>query len=128
MVMQYTPFLKKTASAFSIDAASMNFTNLAALYDSVTVDKYLGESLPSGYSSDDFNNMQHLYNWYSLFTRTGNLSKAYSSRPLNRIFELFDGRVKQPEGSSLRWSTISVDEPHIVSLMNELNISSALCT
>lgn len=57
MVLTYTPFLKKIANTFKIDPASMNFTNLASLYDTVRVDRYLGRKLPVGFSSDDLENM-----------------------------------------------------------------------
>ena len=57
MVLTYTPFLKKAATAFGMDPLSMNFTKLAALYDTVNVDKYLGKSLPSGFKDEDFANL-----------------------------------------------------------------------
>lgn len=127
MVLTYTPFLRKAATVFGVDPASMNFTKLAALFDTVNVDKYLGKKLPSGFSEDDFNNMQHLYNWYAHFIRSFNLSRAFSSWELEKVLELFDNRIKKPDGVALRWTTISIDEPHLVSLQNDLNISSAQC-
>lgn len=57
MVLTYTPFLKKAATAFGMDSSSMNFTKLAALYDSLNVDKYLGKSLPSGFKEEDWANL-----------------------------------------------------------------------
>lgn len=47
MVLTYTPFLKRMASAFSIDTATMNFAKLTALFDTIIVDKYLGKAVPS---------------------------------------------------------------------------------
>jgi hypothetical protein len=57
MILTYTPFLKKIANTFKIDPASMNFTKLASLYDTVRVDKYLGRKLPADFSSADLENM-----------------------------------------------------------------------
>jgi hypothetical protein len=57
MVLTYTPFLKKTANIFGLDSNSMNFTKLAALYDTLNVNKYLGISLPSAFKQEDFDNI-----------------------------------------------------------------------
>jgi|688.fasta_scaffold2738600_1 hypothetical protein len=57
MVLTYTPFLKKAATAFGMDPLSMNFTKLAALYDTVNVNKYLGKGLPNGFKDEDFANL-----------------------------------------------------------------------
>jgi hypothetical protein len=57
MVLTYTPFLKKAATVFGIEASSMNFTKLAALYDTLNVDKYLGKSIPSGLKEEDWANL-----------------------------------------------------------------------
>lgn len=127
MVLTYTPFLRKAATAFGLDSNSMNFTKVAALYDTVNVNRYLGKPLPSGFTQDDFNNLQHLYNWYTHFTRSFSLSKAYNTRKINKVMGTFDERVKNITGYSLKWSTISVDSLDIVALQNDLNISSALC-
>ena len=53
MILTYTPFLKKMATIFKIDTSAMNFTKLAALYDTIAVDRYLGRSLPSEFTSVD---------------------------------------------------------------------------
>lgn len=127
MVLTYTPFLRKVANIFGLDSNSMNFTKLSALYDTVNVDRYLGKALPSGFSQDDFNNLQHLYNWYTHFTRSFNLSKALNTKKIEKILGTFDNRVKNIAGVALKWSTISVDLLDIVALQNDLNISSALC-
>lgn len=42
MILTYTPFLKKMGNIFKIDSASMNFTKLASLFDTVRVDMYMG--------------------------------------------------------------------------------------
>lgn len=57
MILTYTPFLKKAATAFGIEPSSMNFTKLAALYDTLNVDKYLGKSLPSSFKEEDWANL-----------------------------------------------------------------------
>jgi len=54
MVLTYNPFLKKMANMFKIDLASMNFTKLASLYDTLQVDRYLGRKLPADFSQADF--------------------------------------------------------------------------
>jgi hypothetical protein len=127
MVLTYTPFLRKTANAFGLDANSMNFTKVAALFDTINVDRYLGKSLPSGFTKDDLSNLEHLFNWYTRFTRSFNLSKALNSRKLSKTLEIFDNRVKSPSGVSLKWTTLSVDSLDIAALQNDLNISSAQC-
>jgi hypothetical protein len=60
MVLTYTPFLKKIANSFKIDPLSMNFTKLAALYDTIAVDRYLGRPLPTELTPADLTNLQHL--------------------------------------------------------------------
>jgi hypothetical protein len=109
MVLTYTPFLKRMATAFSIDTASMNLTKLAALFDTINVDKYLGKTLPSQISQEDFKNGMHLYYWYQQFTRSFNLSKAYSTRPIRKVLESFDNRVKSIAAAGVKWSTIVLD-------------------
>lgn len=126
MVLTYTPFLRKMATAFAIDISTMNFTKLAALFDTINVDKYLGKPLPSQIIQDDYKNGMHLYYWYHQFTKSFNLSKAYATRPLRRIMESFDGRTKNI-ATGIKWSTIVLDEAHIISLRNGLNFTSALC-
>lgn len=126
MVLTYTPFFKKMATVFG-DTNLSNFTRLAALYDTVTVDRFLGRSLPSNFNAEDLKNMEHLYHWYTHFTRSFNLSKAYNSFKASKIIEYFDARVKNPNGVSLKWTTLSVDDVDIVALQNDLNISSASC-
>jgi hypothetical protein len=127
MVLTYTPFLKRMATAFSIDAATMNFTKLSALFDTINVDKYLGKPLPSQITQDDYKNGMHLYFWYHQFTKSFNLSKAFATRPIRKVMESFDNRVKNIAGAGVKWSTIVLDEAHIVSLRNGLNFSSAQC-
>ena len=126
MVLTYTPFLKKMATAFSMDTATMNLTKLAALFDTINVDKYLGKSLPSQITQDDYKNGMHLYYWYHQFTKSFNLSKAYATRPIRKVMESFDGRVKNLSGGT-KWSTVVLDEAHIIALRNGLNFTSALC-
>lgn len=127
MVLTYTPFLKKTATAFGMDPATMNFTKMAALYNTLNADKYLGKSLPPTFKEEDFANLEHLASWYSHFTRSFNLSRAYSTHTLSKILQNFDNRIKSPEGGGLKWSTLSLDAGDLVALQNNLNISSALC-
>lgn len=57
MVLTYTPFLKKIATTFGIGPSTMSFTQLTALYDTLSVDKYLGKSLPSGLKEEEWANL-----------------------------------------------------------------------
>jgi len=56
-----------------------------------------------------------------------NLSRAYSTAKLNSITDLFDARIKSPEGNGLKWSTLSLEKVDIVAAHTDLNISSAKC-
>jgi hypothetical protein len=126
MQVTYGPLLKRMSTLFASGAA-LNFTKLAAIADTLTVDRYLGRPLPSGLSSDDLANVDHLSSWFWLFTRSFSLSKAYTTYPFTHVLEVFDNRIKSPDAGGLRWTTLSVDSPHIVSALNQLNISSARC-
>jgi hypothetical protein len=46
MNITYYPFLKKLSSVFNIPINSMNFSRVSSLYDTLTVDKYLGRPMP----------------------------------------------------------------------------------
>ena len=65
--------------------------------------------------------------WYNHFTKSFNLSRAYSTHKLAKVFSYFDNRVKSPEEMALKWSTLSVDGIDLIALQNDLNISSAQC-
>lgn len=126
MVLTYTPFLKKMASTFGIEASSMNFTKLSALYDTVRSDKFLGRKLPASFTQEDLNNLEHLYNWHKHFTYTFDLAKAYNTYKFNEVLSVFDSKVKNPNSLG-KWVTISANEIDIIAAQNGLKISSAAC-
>lgn len=126
MVLTYTPFLKKMAATFKIDPVSMNFTKLASLYDTIRVDRYLGRKLPAEFTQEDLENIEHLYYWHHHFIKTFDLSKAFSTFTFNQVMTNFDAKIKSP-ASKNKWITISTFEGDLISVMNNLNISSANC-
>lgn len=50
MMITYLPFLKRIALIFNLPLSSMNFTKLASLYDTLTVDKSLGRPMPTTFA------------------------------------------------------------------------------
>ena len=84
MNITYTPFIKKTIQVFNLSANS-TFQTLSSLFSTLLVDKYMGKPLPSGYSEDDVNNLQHIYNWLSNLKYSGNVSKLVNSRKYEKI-------------------------------------------
>lgn len=126
MILTYTPFLKKMATTFKIDPASMNFTKLHSLYDTIRVDLNLGRSLPSDFTEEDLGSIEHLYNWYNHFTRSFDLAKAFSTFSFNQAISRFAEKVKNLSSTS-KWVTVSTFEGDLVSIHNNLNISSADC-
>ena len=126
MVLTYAPFLKKMASIFKIDPNAMNFTKLCSLYDTIRVDIYLGRPLPSEFTKEDQANIEHLYYWYQHFTHSFDLSRAFATFALNQVVGSFNKKVKN-ESADSKWTTISTFEGDLISVMNNLNISSASC-
>ena len=64
MTVTYQPFLKKLSSVFNISATDLTFSRLTFIYDTLTVDKFLGRPIPDSISNDDYLNLQHLHEWY----------------------------------------------------------------
>jgi hypothetical protein len=93
MVLTYTPFLRRIGQTFGIDPAAMNFSKISSLYDTLTVDKYLGRNMPDNFTDNDYLNMRHLHYWLNYFKISFNLSKAINTGKLNRILEDFEGRI-----------------------------------
>lgn len=85
MVLTYTPFLRRVGQTFGIEPSAMNFSKISSLYDTLTVDKYLGRPMPKNFTEDDYLNMRHLHYWLNYFKISFNLSKAINSGKLNRI-------------------------------------------
>ena len=126
MLLTYTPFLKQVATTFGIEPSSMNFSRLAALYDTVRTDRYLGRALPASLKETDLTNMEHLYHWYGHFSRVNELGKAYNTYKFNQIISAFDNKIKSPS-SQAKWLTISVQEVDLWVAQNALGIASAGC-
>lgn len=92
--LTYLPFLRKIGQIFNIAEASMNFSKISSLYDTLTVDKYLGRPMPTGFTDDDYLNMRHLHEWFNYFKINFNLSKVINTGKLKRVISDFDGRIK----------------------------------
>jgi len=71
-------------------------------------------------------NIEHLYYWHHHFIKIFNLSKAFSTFTFNQVMSHFDEKVKTPSSKN-KWVTISTFEGDLISVMNNLNISSANC-
>lgn len=81
--MTYYPFMKRMASIFNFTV--LNFTYMLNLYDTLLVDKYLGRPMPDTFTDEDYENIQHLTYWYSHFTLSFNLSKAFNTLIMKRV-------------------------------------------
>lgn len=127
MVQYYTPFLKKMANMFNIQPASMNFSKISSLYDTLTVDKYLGRPLPADLTDDDYLNMRHLHYWLNYFKINFNLSKAINTGKLTRVLQDFDGRIANLTTQVLKWTFLSAHDTDISGMLLDLNVSSAQC-
>ena len=46
MYITYLPFMKKLGNIFNISSDSMNFSKVADIYDTLTVDRFLGRPFP----------------------------------------------------------------------------------
>ena len=61
MNLTYYPYLKKMADIFNIPLNEMDFQKNSYIYDTLTVDRYLGRPLPSNFYDADLANMKHLH-------------------------------------------------------------------
>jgi hypothetical protein len=126
MTMTYTPFLRRMGQTFGIDTAAMNFSKISSLYDTLTVDKYLGRPMPKDFKDDDYLNMRHLHYWFNYFKISFNLSKAINTGKLNRVLEDFDGRINN-SNQTLKWTFLSAHDTDITGMLLDLNVSSDQC-
>lgn len=128
MNLTYYPFLKKMGGVFNITPSQMNFSKISSLYDTLTVDKYLGRPMPKeNFTEDDYLNMRHLHYWYNFFKVSFNLSKAINTGKIVKIITDFDDRIKNVKNKTLKWTFISAHDTEATTLMSDLNISSAQC-
>lgn len=116
MLLTYKPFLDQVADTFNItdkDNFSSNFSGISRLFDTLSVDKYLGRPLPPKFSDDDFKNMQHIMYWRILFEYSLNVSTVSNSRKLQKVIDVFDGRTKNIDGYPLKWTFLSAHDTHV---------------
>jgi hypothetical protein len=126
MLMTYTPFLRSMGQIFNIDPAAMDFSKISSLYDTLTVDKYLGRPMPKNFTDGDYLNMRHLHYWLNYFKISNDLSKAINTGKLKRVLSDFDGRIKNSK-QNLKWTFLSAHDTDISGMLLDLNISSPLC-
>jgi hypothetical protein len=120
--------MKKMSTTFNISIGSMNFSKISGLYDTLTVDKYLGRAMPtSGFDESDFLNLRHLHNWFNSFKISFNLSKMINTYKFNKIISDFDARIRNPNNYSLKWTFLSAHDTDISAAQLDLNISSSQC-
>ncbi len=79
------PFFKKMSQMFNINLSIMNFSRISSLYDTLTVDKYLGRPLPDDFTDADYLNQRHLHYWYNYFKINFNLTKAVNTGKLKKV-------------------------------------------
>jgi hypothetical protein len=129
MNLTYYPFFKTMAAVFNISAASMNFSKISSLYDTLTVDQYLGRPFPpsENFTEYDYENMRHLHYWYNYFKISFNLSKAINTGKFSRILSDFDDRIANPQDKKLKWTFMSAHDTDLTAAILDLNISSAQC-
>ena len=70
--------------------------------------------------------MEHLYYWYRHIIHSFDLSRAFSTFTLNQVMSNFDNKIKNVNSDS-KIVTVSTFEGDLISIMNNLNISSATC-
>jgi hypothetical protein len=65
MNITYYSFLKKLTQLFFKNSTQViSIAQSVDLFDTLYVDKYLGKSLPSTLTQNDYLNLQHLNSWY----------------------------------------------------------------
>lgn len=106
---------------------TLNFSSILNLYDTLLVDRYLGRTLPSDFTEEDFDNLKHLTYWYSYFAISFNLSKAFNTPILQRVLEDFDDRISHVSTKTLKWTAMSAHDTNLFALTSDLNISSSEC-
>jgi hypothetical protein len=127
MNFTYYPFLKRMANIFNIPTTPMNFSITSSLYDTLTVDKYLGRPLPNNFTEQDYTNLRHLHYWFNFFKINYNLSRALNTGKFNRILADFDDRIARPTTKPLKWTLLSAHDTDLSAALLDLNISSAQC-
>ena len=125
MNITYYPFIQKLISIFNLskDATLETLTDLA---DNIEVSRHLGHPLPSQFTNEDLDNLNHLNAWLFQFEFVGNLAKARNKYKLQKVLDMFDGRIKNPN-QEIRWTALSGHDFDLIPLFTDLNISSSAC-
>jgi len=106
----------------------MNFSKISSIYDTLTVDKYLGRPMPKyNFTEDDYLNLRHLHYWFNNFKISYNLSRALNTNKFNRIIGDFDDRISLLKNKPLKWTFLSAHDTDISAALLDLNISSSQC-
>ena len=128
MNLTYYPFMKRMADVFNIPTNRMNFSIISSLYDTLTVDKYLGRSMPEfGFSDSDYLNLRHLHYWYNFFKINFDLSRAINTGKLKKILKEFDDRISNLQTKALKWTFLSAHDTDASGMLLGLNMSSSQC-
>jgi len=126
MYLTYTPFIKKTIQVFNLPS-NATLQNLSSLFDTLIVDKFMGRSLPSGYTDDDLMNLQHLHNWLNNVKFIGTIAKVTNSAKFSKILKEFDNRINNLAVYPLKWTFLSAHDTDILPAQTALNFSSYQC-
>lgn len=126
MYQTYLPFLRRMGQVFNISEKSMNFSTITSLYDTLTMDQFLGKPMPPDITEEDYYNMKHLHYWFFNFKISFDLSKSLNTGKLKRVISDFDGRISNAK-QELKWTFLSAHDTDISAMLLDLNISSAQC-
>lgn len=126
MNITYTPFVRKVIQVFNL-SSNATFQTLSSLFDTLAVDKFLGRSLPTGLTEEDYQNLQHLHNWFNNVKYSGIVSKVINSRKYSKILNEFDNRIKNLTGYPLKWTFLSAHDTDVLPAQVDLNFSSFNC-
>jgi hypothetical protein len=125
MNLTYYPFLKRMASVFNISMNNMNFSVLSSIYDTLTVDRFLGRPMPKqNFTEDDYANMKHLHLWFNFFKNKNELSRAVNTGKIKKILADFDDRLNNVNNKTLKWTFISSHDTDATTMMYGLNFST----
>jgi hypothetical protein len=123
----YYSFFKKLAPLFNFSLSTANFYTMLRVWDVVNVDNFLGRPLPSGFTSQDEANVLHLANWYFAMTHQNNVSLMYTSGKLQRLFTVFENRMRSVDTYPLKWTFLSCHDSDLFSMQTALNLTSFSC-
>jgi hypothetical protein len=123
MNSRYGPFLDSIKATFNL-TQPLDIVNMSDLYDTLTVDRFLGKQIPL--SESDYGNLQHLQYFTYLLKFGGKLQLAITTPKFQRMISAFDAKIGNSSGL-LRWVFLSGHDTEIYPSLNVLNISSSSC-